>query len=108
AGADIRSRSFGEEMTVLMAAVMSNQIARVVKTIIAYGVDINACIEEGWTALMMAARFAKDSNIVHLLIDKGADRAAINDQGKNARDYIPFNDHFGESEKAELLAAFDG
>ena len=50
-------------------------------------VDIDYCDSRGYTALMIAAMHGANESVT-LLIDAGADRRLVNDNNKNAFDYI--------------------
>jgi transcription factor MBP1 len=57
---------------------------------------INFQDEEGETALTMAAR-CRSKRLVKLLIDNGADPKVVNNEGKNAEDYILEDERFRQS-----------
>ena len=66
--------------TKLMIAAKKGDIARI-EDLLYSGAEINAKDEEGWTALMYAARFQKNSDVTTLLLMKGADRKLKNNYG---------------------------
>ncbi|MCI0388792.1 MAG: ankyrin repeat domain-containing protein [Acidobacteria bacterium] len=61
----------------LIIAIDENDIEKV-KSLLDKGADINARIENGDTALMMAVNRTRDIKLVNLLLDKGADVSAKN------------------------------
>ena len=66
--------------TKLMMAAKKGDINRI-EDLLYSGAEINARDEEGWTALMYAARFQPNPDVTKLLLFKGADRAAKNRYG---------------------------
>jgi len=66
--------------TKLMIAAKKGDIAKI-EDLLYSGAEINARDEEGWTALMYAARFQKNSDVTTLLLIKGADRKLKNNYG---------------------------
>ena len=69
--------------TKLMNAAKKGDIA-LIENLLYSGAEINAKDEDGWTALMYAARFQKNSDATRLLLYKGADRSIKNKYGITA------------------------
>ena len=69
--------------TKLMLAAKEGDIA-LIENLLYSGAEINARDEDGWTALMHAARFQKNADVTKLLLYKGADRAIKNKYGITA------------------------
>ncbi|MBQ9206572.1 MAG: ankyrin repeat domain-containing protein [Treponema sp.] len=69
--------------TKLMIAARDGDIP-LIENLLYSGAEINAKDEDGWTALMYAARFQKDADVTKLLLYKGADRAIKNKYGITA------------------------
>lgn len=63
--------------TKLMIAAKKGDVAAI-EDLLYSGAEINARDEEGWTALMYAARFQPNPDITKLLLYKGADRTIKN------------------------------
>ncbi|WP_407428998.1 ankyrin repeat domain-containing protein [Treponema sp.] len=66
--------------TKLMQAAKSGDIA-LIENLLYSGAEINAKDDDGWTALMYAARFQKNPDVTRLLLYKGADRTIKNKYG---------------------------
>ena len=79
AGAELSTQNMGYP-TPLMVAAYSNRI-KIVKLLLAEGVDINVQDRRGWTAVMHAAGYGYHE-IVKLLVDKGADITLKDNEGK--------------------------
>ena len=58
-------------VTLLMKAAKSGSDWDV-RTLLASGAEVNARDKDGWTALMYAARYQNNLNIINMLIEKGA------------------------------------
>lgn len=84
--------------TKLMLAAKKGDISRI-EDLLYSGAEINARDEEGWTALMYAARFQPNPDVTKLLLFKGADRAAKNKYGLSSLLLAA-----GYSENPEVLA----
>lgn len=69
--------------TKLMLAAKKGDIQKI-EDLIYSGAQIDAKDDEGWTALMYAARFQKDADVTKLLLYKGADRNIKNKYGLTA------------------------
>jgi ankyrin repeat protein len=95
AGADVNAHR--DSYTVLMYAVVSTQkrwptspiplfntqTTEIVDLLIDAGADVNAQSKDGWTALMVAARW-RTPEFVQILIDAGADMNVRNNEGQTA------------------------
>jgi ankyrin repeat protein len=55
------------------------------------GAEVNARNNDGWTPLMIAARWCNNSEIILWLLDNGADATAENKLGKKAIFYARDN-----------------
>jgi serine/threonine-protein phosphatase 6 regulatory ankyrin repeat subunit B len=111
AGADVNARR--DSYTVLMYSVISNwkgppssgaptfytQTPEIVKLLIDGGADVNAQSKDGWTALMVAARW-RTPEFVRVLIDAGTDIHIKNDEGLTA---LMLAKERGHTEIVELL-----
>lgn len=69
--------------TKLMIAAKKGDIQKI-EDLLYSGAQIDAKDDEGWTALMYAARFQKDADVTKLLLYKGADRTIKNKYGLTA------------------------
>ncbi|HCW45175.1 MAG TPA: ankryin, partial [Planctomycetes bacterium] len=56
------------------------------------GAEVNAKSTSGWTPLMVAAGDSSTPEIVALLIEKGADALAKDEEGKKAIDHAQENE----------------
>lgn len=72
-----------EGKTKLMIASKKGDIT-LIENLLYSGAEINARDEDGWTALMYAARFQKNPDVTKLLLYKGADREIKNKYGLTA------------------------
>jgi hypothetical protein len=81
-GAVLNSRQ-GIRGTPLHAALQQNRVSTI-KLLLKYGSDVNARGEKGVTALMVAARYWIDLDIVELLFQCGADVTVRDDRGDTA------------------------
>ena len=72
-----------EGRTKLMLATKKGDISKI-EDLLYSGAEINARDDEGWTALMYAARFQSNPDVTKLLLYKGADRTAKNKYGVTA------------------------
>ncbi len=70
-GANVHARTSRQE-TVLMGACNKGDVECVRQLLAVDGIDVNAVDEDGKTALMLAAAWAKDADVVSLLIEHGA------------------------------------
>lgn len=66
--------------TMLMKAAEKGD-KNLIEDLLFSGAEIDAKDNEGWTALMYAARFQKDSDVTKLLLRRGADRSLKNKYG---------------------------
>ncbi len=66
--------------TKLMLAAKKGDIAKI-EDLLYSGAQIDAKDNDGWTALMYAARFQKNADVTKLLLYKGADRSIKNNYG---------------------------
>jgi ankyrin repeat protein len=95
AGIDARER-YGNDLTALMWAaghgesVDSAAAERTIDVLLAHGAPIDGVENRGRTALMIAAEVG-DPGVVAFLIDRGADRARKDKQGKTALDLAASN-----------------
>ena len=87
-GADINIQTFTGKWTALMSAVRyigdsansnGNSNNETVKTLLEYGPDLSLRNSDGWTPLLIAARYGDDET-VKMLLENGAD---INDKNNN-------------------------
>ena len=69
--------------TKLMIAAKKGDIQKI-EDLLYSGAQIDARDDDGWTALMYAARFQKDADVTKLLLYKGADRTIKNKYGLTA------------------------
>lgn len=69
--------------TKLMFAAKKGDIAKI-EDLLYSGAQIDAKDNEGWTALMYAARYQKNSDVTRLLLYRGADRSIKNNYGITA------------------------
>lgn len=69
--------------TKLMIAAKQGDISKI-EDLLYSGAQIDAKDDEGWTALMYAARFQKNADVTKLLLLKGADRTQKNNYGLTA------------------------
>ncbi|MBQ7159285.1 MAG: ankyrin repeat domain-containing protein [Treponema sp.] len=69
--------------TLLMKAARAGNIS-MIENLLYSQADVNAEDNDGWTALMFAARFQSNPKAVELLIDAGADISAENNYGVTA------------------------
>ena len=70
------------EEEVFTTAIYLNQPEKI-SWLLKHGFDVNKKIKDGWTPLTLACFDAKDSNIVKLLIENGADVNLINDNDES-------------------------
>jgi len=70
-------------ITPLIASVR-NGCAAIITTLLDLGADINAKIDDGWTALMLAVHNPFDTQAVTILLDRGADIHAKDKCGRTA------------------------
>ena len=54
--------------------------------------DVEARNEDGWTRLLLAARYNENPEVLQVLLDAGADATAKNGRGKTAWDLIQDNE----------------
>lgn len=83
----------------LHAALALSKDANVVRLLIARGADVNGAQTAGYRPLHQAAVAGRE-DLVRLLLDAGADKAARCDRGKTAADYARERGH---AELGELL-----
>lgn len=69
--------------TKLMAAAKKGDLERI-ENLLYSGADINAKDNDGWSALMFAARFCPDTEVTRTLIKNGADTEQKNNYGISA------------------------
>lgn len=69
--------------TKLMSAAKKGDLERI-ENLLYSGADINARDNDGWSALMFAARFCPDAEVVRTLIRRGADTEQKNNYGVSA------------------------
>lgn len=77
--ANIYERTDRDETTLMWAAKYDN--LALVKTFIKYGVEVRATNKDGVTALMFAAEYASDPQIIDALVMRGADVAKKDKKG---------------------------
>lgn len=77
----LKKDSFGR--TELMKAVKEGNDWQI-RNLIKFGIDVNACDEDGWTALMYAARFQSNLSIIDMLLSENAVVRMENNFGQNA------------------------
>ena len=82
----------------LIEAAKTNNAAEA-RRLIASGADVNAKVNDGWTALMSAA-LNKADDLAKLMIESGADVNAKDDKGKTALTYALERD---ASDVADIL-----
>ena len=85
--------------TKLMLAAKAGDLAQI-ENLLYSGAQLEAKDDEGWTALMYAARFQKNPDVTKLLLYKGANRTAKNKYGITALLLAA-----GYTENTEVLAA---
>ena len=85
--------------TKLMKAAKKGDIP-LIENLLFSGAEIDAKDDDGWTALMYAARFQKDADVTRLLLFKGADRSLKNKYGLSALVLAS-----GYSESADVISA---
>jgi len=88
--------------TPLHYAVFSGNIG-VCRALLENGADIEGKCEDGWTALNMAVYHNGDREMVLLLLESGANPAAVNKQGMQPLHYMARD---GNAELAALLLEF--
>ncbi|WP_051362410.1 ankyrin repeat domain-containing protein [Solimonas soli] len=71
------------DQTPLLAAIAQNQVACVARLLDA-GADVNLADHAGWSPLIHAAYFGSDTQIIELLLARGANINAQNDRGLTA------------------------
>ena len=72
--------------TALLSAVGQKNNDEVIKDLLSAGCEVNACNDEGKTALMLAAKYGS-INTVRMLLKSGADIGLIDNEGRDALDY---------------------
>ncbi|QHW32024.1 ankyrin repeat domain-containing protein [Paenibacillus rhizovicinus] len=105
-GADVNARSRdGNLNNMAIHAAIAGHYDSVVKLLIAHGADVNAVCQgkwrQGFTALHVAAYFGRNA-MIPLLLEAGADRAALTDEGRTAAELAAMREH---PETAALLQA---
>jgi ankyrin repeat protein len=73
-----------------------------VKLLIDVGADVNAQSKDGWTALMVAARY-RSADFVEVLLGAGANIATVNHEGMTAFDLAFQNDMLRNTEMQQKL-----
>lgn len=99
-GADVNARGiYG--LTPLMGVTIfmysADHAIELLKVLIENGAAVNLQDEEGFTALMLAARSGDNPKVVNFLLAKGADAKAVNCEKKTALDFAR------ESKNAETI-----
>lgn len=74
------------------SAVANGTSLAIVRMLVEAGAEVNVRQRHGWTPLHGAA-MSGDADLVRYLLDRGADRAATNDQGKTAAAIARENGH---------------
>jgi len=103
AGADPRAED-GNGMTALICAVM-NPDSRIISTLLKAGVDPNAKNHCKLTALTVAAKVAKNPEVIIALLNAGADAKAKDEYGNTAISYKDINDSLAGTEALKQLEA---
>jgi ankyrin repeat protein len=80
----------------LITAIQANDLPAV-KESLEQGAEVNARDNGGWTPLMIAANYSSTPEIVTLLLEKGADALAKDEDGKKAIDYAKENDQLKDT-----------
>lgn len=83
--------------TALHMAVVKGNLKLVEKICSWPSIDINAQNEEGETPLIKAALTAKDTSLLKLLIDKGANKALTTSLGETAYELVKENENLQKS-----------
>lgn len=81
---DIKEKLPKDKRTVLMQAVFKNCNVELVEKIISKTQNINEVDNDGWSALMYAARHCKNVQIIDMLVKNGADVNLQTKQGTTA------------------------
>ncbi len=92
---------------VLMLAVINN-VPAVVAALVATGVDVNKKDLEGWSQLMAAVIHGKHPEVIHILLEAGADGKTLSPEGKTAFEYAANNEHIRGTSAYQALAAAAG
>lgn len=87
-GASSEPNSVGLTITMLAAC---NPNPGVLLTLLKYKDEINFATDKGKTALMYACENNQNAAVIKMLIDKGADLAAKDSDGKTVREYMSEN-----------------
>ena len=87
-GASSEPNSVGLTITMLAAC---NPNPGVLLTLLKYKHEINFATDKGKTALMYACENNQNAAVIKMLIDKGADLAAKDSDGKTVREYMSAN-----------------
>ena len=91
-GADVDKVAMnGSDLTPLQSAV-SRQHADVVRVLLEYNPDVNVKMLGGFTPLMMAAALGL-LDIVQMLLDNGADKTMVSEDGRNAEAFAVSSGH---------------
>jgi hypothetical protein len=88
-----KQEAITEANTSLWLAVADGNLAEVEQIITEGIVDVNSANEKGYTALMWAATFNKNTDITNALIKAGADINSVNKNGTTALMYAAMNNH---------------
>lgn len=91
----------------LMLAVINN-VPEVVAALVDSGVDVNVKDLQGWSQLMAAAVHGKYPEVIHILLEAGADGKALSPDGKTAFEHATDNEHIRGTPAYQALAEAAG
>ncbi|MCL1876305.1 MAG: ankyrin repeat domain-containing protein [Synergistaceae bacterium] len=101
AGSDVHAKNSDGSTALIMAAAFNS--AEVVNALVKAGSDVNAKDNDDWTALMVAARDNENPEIIQVLLKNGADKQAVNKEGKRAIDYAKENENLKNTDVLKEL-----
>jgi ankyrin repeat protein len=85
-GANIHAKTSTGDTILMVLANQTQYAPTAIRFLIKQGVDVNAQNNEGWTALMKAAQKFNNLEVIQALLDSGAKKELVNNQGKSAFD----------------------
>ena len=89
-----------------MIAVKNNPSPEVVHFLLHEGIEVNDVDDKGQTALILAAAFNSNAEVITALLENGADKTIKDKHGKTAADYVVLNSSFFGTDVPNMLKIY--